>query len=123
VASGFDLGSRAVFGITHLGVDVGTSPARAALFDDKGDEGPSLPIRSSSGTRLASTSSRNRRPSSAGSARSWVTLGAWLRIFASVLRPLHVAGSPEVGARGAVLAALTASGTEHDRRAGRMQKP
>ena len=32
-------------------------------------------------------------------------------------RPLHVARSPEVGARGAVLTALDVSGNEHDRRA------
>lgn len=39
----------------------------------------------------------------------------WLRIFASVLgRPLYVARSPEVGARGAVLAALEASDIPHD---------
>ncbi|MFD4668199.1 FGGY family carbohydrate kinase [Lentzea sp. NPDC058450] len=43
---------------------------------------------------------------------------AWLEIFASVLgRPLHVARSPEVGARGAVLAALQATGADHDRTA------
>lgn len=35
----------------------------------------------------------------------------WLQIFADVLqRPLHVARTPEVGARGAVLAALSATG-------------
>ncbi|WP_394618878.1 FGGY family carbohydrate kinase [Lentzea sp. JNUCC 0626] len=40
---------------------------------------------------------------------------AWLEIFASVLnRPLHVARSPEVGARGAVLAALRATGADPD---------
>ena len=42
---------------------------------------------------------------------------SWLEIFASVLgRPLHVARSPQVGARGAVLAALDAMGVAHDRR-------
>jgi erythritol kinase len=39
----------------------------------------------------------------------------WLQIFADVLRrPLHVARTPEVGARGAVLAALAANGHEVD---------
>jgi erythritol kinase (D-erythritol 1-phosphate-forming) len=40
---------------------------------------------------------------------------AWLQIFADVLRrPLHVARTPEAGARGAVLSALTADGREVD---------
>ena len=39
----------------------------------------------------------------------------WLEIFATVLgRPLHVARSPEVGARGAVMAALGATATPYD---------
>ena len=43
---------------------------------------------------------------------------AWLQIFADVLgRPLHLARSPEVGARGAVLAGLAAMGAPADRAA------
>jgi sugar (pentulose or hexulose) kinase len=39
----------------------------------------------------------------------------WLRVFASVLgRPLEIARSPEVGARGAVMSALRATGREID---------
>jgi sugar (pentulose or hexulose) kinase len=40
---------------------------------------------------------------------------AWLQIFADVLgRPLHIARSPEVGARGAVLSGLAAIGRAQD---------
>jgi sugar (pentulose or hexulose) kinase len=40
----------------------------------------------------------------------------WLRIFASVLnRPLYVAASPQVGAKGAVQAALDIVGVDYDR--------
>lgn len=39
----------------------------------------------------------------------------WLRIFASVLgRPLHLARQPEVGARGAAMSAMVATGRAHD---------
>jgi erythritol kinase len=39
----------------------------------------------------------------------------WLRIFAAVLgRPLYLARQPEVGARGAAMSALLATGREHD---------
>ena len=42
----------------------------------------------------------------------------WLRIFASVLnRPLYVASSPQVGAKGAVQAALDVVGVDYDRQA------